>query len=31
MAGHVTIGPDGQIITGKPVEFTKDNYKDFNF
>ncbi|WP_413992512.1 substrate-binding domain-containing protein [Labrys okinawensis] len=29
--GTYTIGQDGQIITGKPVEFTKDNYKDFNF
>jgi rhamnose transport system substrate-binding protein len=29
--GTYTIGQDGQIITGKPVEFTKDNYKDFDF
>ena len=29
--GTYTIGQNGQIITGKPVEFTKDNYKDFNF
>lgn len=29
--GTYTIGQDGQIITGKPVEFTKDNYKDFTF
>jgi rhamnose transport system substrate-binding protein len=29
--GTYTIGEDGQIITGEPVEFTKDNYKDFAF
>ncbi len=29
--GTYTIGQNGQIITGQPVEFTKDNYKDFNF
>ena len=29
--GTYTIGDNQQIITGEPVEFTKDNYKDFNF
>src|SRR5580704_17478110 len=29
--GTYTIGQNGQIITGQPVEFTKDNYKNFNF
>jgi rhamnose transport system substrate-binding protein len=29
--GTYTIGQNAQIITGQPVEFTKDNYKDFNF
>lgn len=29
--GTYTIGEDGQIITGTPVEFTKDNYKNFDF
>jgi rhamnose transport system substrate-binding protein len=29
--GTYTIGPNGQIVTGQPVEFTKDNYKDFPF
>ena len=28
--GTYTIGQNGQIIADKPVEFTKDNYKDFN-
>jgi rhamnose transport system substrate-binding protein len=29
--GTYKIGDNGQIITGEPVEFTKDNYKDFTF
>lgn len=29
--GTYTIGEDGQIITGEPVEFTKDNYKEYDF
>lgn len=29
--GTYTIGKDGQIITGQPVEFTKDNYKNYDF
>lgn len=29
--GTYTIGEDGQIITGKPVEFTAENYKNFDF
>ena len=29
--GTYTIGQNGQIITGQPVEFTKDNYKNYNF
>jgi rhamnose transport system substrate-binding protein len=29
--GVYTIGKDGQIITGEPVQFTKDNVKDFDF
>jgi rhamnose transport system substrate-binding protein len=29
--GTYKIGDNGQIITGEPVEFTKDNYKDFSF
>jgi rhamnose transport system substrate-binding protein len=29
--GTYTIGEDGQIITGEPVEFTEANYKDFAF
>ncbi len=29
--GTYTIGQDGQIVTGEPVQFTKDNVKDFNF
>ena len=29
--GKYTIGADGQIITGEPLQFTADNYKDFDF
>ena len=29
--GTYTIGQDGQIITGEPVEFTAENYKNFDF
>ena len=29
--GTYTIGDNGQIITGEPLQFTKDNYKDYDF
>jgi rhamnose transport system substrate-binding protein len=29
--GKYMIGSDGEIITGQPVQFTPENYKDFNF
>jgi rhamnose transport system substrate-binding protein len=29
--GTYTIGDNGQIITGEPLRFTKDNYKDYDF
>jgi len=29
--GTYTIDKDGQIITGEPLQFTKDNYKDYDF
>jgi rhamnose transport system substrate-binding protein len=29
--GTYTIGENGQIITGEPVQFTKDNVKNFDF
>ena len=29
--GTYTIGQDGQIVTGEPLQFTADNYKDFDF
>jgi rhamnose transport system substrate-binding protein len=29
--GKYVIGANGQIVTGEPVQFTAENYKDFNF
>lgn len=29
--GEYKIGPEGQIITGEPVQFTAENVKDYNF
>jgi len=29
--GTYKIGEDGQIVTGEPLQFTADNYKDYNF
>jgi len=29
--GTYKIGDNGQIITGEPLQFTKDNYKDYDF
>jgi rhamnose transport system substrate-binding protein len=29
--GTYTIGTDGQIVTGEPVQFTPENYKNFDF
>ena len=29
--GTYTIGPDGQLITGEPLQFTADNYKNYDF
>lgn len=29
--GTYKIGDDGEMITGEPLQFTKDNYKDYDF
>ena len=29
--GTYTIGQDGQLITGEPLQFTAENYKDYDF